>query len=29
MNDVQQKGLLFYQLETAFGTRTQKMLRLE
>jgi len=29
MNDLQQKGLLFYQLETEFGTRIQKMLRVE
>ena len=29
MKDLQQKGLLFYQLETEFGTRIQKMLRLE
>ena len=29
MKDIQAKGLLFYQLETEFGTRTQKMLRLE
>lgn len=29
MSGLQQKGLLFYQLETEFGTRIQKMLRLE
>jgi len=29
MIDLDQKGLLFYQLETAFGTRIQKMLRVE
>lgn len=27
--DLDQKGLLFYQLETAFGIQTQKMLRVE
>ena len=29
MSDLQQKGLLYYRLETKFGTRIQKMLRVE
>lgn len=29
INDVQQRGVLYYQLETDFGTKTQKMIRVE